>query len=117
MNMIKQYEMKFFLNTSKSLTKAQILPFSYTWEITCKIDASTFDTGGIYQAIDEQISKLKVDFERTQHEFTPEEVANSLFERLKIKFQGKDLHLTYLRINSSPMIGYEILINNGSIEP
>lgn len=114
MKVIKQYEMKFFLNTSKSLTKAQVLPLSYTWEVTCKIKASTIDTGAVYQAIDEQITHLKADFEQSRQQFTPEEVANELFERLLIQLQADDLALTYLKINSSPMIGYEILAENRS---
>lgn len=116
MKVIKQYEMKFFLNTSKSLTKNQVLPLSYTWEITCKFEANGIDTGAIYQKIDEQITQLKANFEKIQHQFTPEEVANELFERLLVQLREDDSALTYLKINSSPMIGYEIWAENRSSE-
>lgn len=106
---IRQYEMKFFLNTKKALTKASVLPTSYTWEITCKILASDINTGNIYQAIDEEITLLKDRFEKSQEHFTPETVAEALFEQLTAKLKENKLVLTYLKINSSPMIAYEIV--------
>ncbi|MFV0560954.1 MAG: hypothetical protein ACK5NA_09640 [Enterococcus sp.] len=112
MTVIRQYEMKFFLNTTKALTNSSILPISYTWEITCKIRASRLDTGEIYQRIDQRINELKEAFEQNTNEFIAENVANELFKVLVKDFQKDKLILNYLRVNSSPMIGYEIMVDN-----
>lgn len=109
MTEIKQYEMKFFLNTSKALIKEGVLPVSYTWEITCKIEANDLAAGRIYQLIDEQITTLKTNFEKNNQQLSAKEVADRLFDLLTNHLKENDLLLTYLKVNSSPMIGYEIV--------